>query len=167
MESQSVQSQDLEHSSNLSPSQQMMYNEIEKMGIAKYLPIIGKIIPNSSTGIGSMFNVIKDPELLHRAVEEIVVKLQEVIRLDHEFGIHTSEERNAPGSEEESGRVSECATSVRGGQEGDGQEHTVRSVDDGIPERLLETESPSENLDSGHQAEVQGIPGDEWLNDWP
>ena len=162
--SQLPASQAWERNGNLSPAQQIAYDEMDKRGITpellkKFIPIIKIMKPDIALGIDGMFKLLEMPEVLHRALEETVSKLQEVIVHDHNAGIHA--ERDGTQSEAELRWLGVSSSSIRSREEGDGQVYSVGNTDGGISENIQSTEGPSTDTDSGHEATIQIQHGDE------
>lgn len=155
--SQSPPSLDSEVNGNLSPSQKIAYRELEKRNIkpstiAQYTKIIAMVMPDAAKGIEGMFILIQNPEELHRALEEIVVKLQEVIESDHEFGIHSKRDNAEPKGELE--RVNLSSSGIRSGEERNGKVDSSGSPDEGISAGLFQRETASSDSDNRYEAEI-------------
>jgi len=141
-----VQSQDSEASGQLSPAQQLVYRILEKNGvnpnnIGKYTSMINILKPGAGKGIEETLKVIQNPMMLHKALEDVVVQLKEVIENDHNSGVYAECNNSAP--QDQSERVSLSSSGLRSGEKGNGQVDSSGSIDGRVSTGILDGEEAS------------------------
>lgn len=96
------------------------------MGMAK------RILPDLATFIGQ----IDDPDLLHEQISQVYSILGEVLKKDHDAGYGGQDRCQcfSPGD-------AESVAVVPSRADGNGQEHTIGSPDEGVSTRVLDRDS--------------------------
>lgn len=151
------------------PSQQLADVILEKYHLNTLLPMVGKFIPGMS--IGGIFDDLNDPVSWHNALAGISSIVNKVLQEDYDGGhvecdCHKPYSRSSDTTETGEGqRISSSSESVLRGDDRQREIYPDASSDAQLHSELQHSEIASEDVDSGHQAEVQGHVGVKWPND--
>lgn len=111
---------------------------IEKNIPSKYFELVVKVFPKLS----EVRQVLDDPEELHSSVEEVVLKLLEVLELDHGQGYGSKE------CKERAADIAKGKQSFPSRNNGDGEVDSGGSTDERVHELLLGREETSTGVDN-------------------